>query len=159
MMEVAGDPSLHREISCVQVLDGRKQRFEGPEKVVLADLLEFIKVHDPDVILFPYADTWVPLIVKKARRNGLELTFKCTGWFKSMASKSYWSYGLIEFIGAVPSTLSPPDFDKEICRLSLEALSYIPRLLVSYFIGIDKAAHKGLSSEDFKVLLWPLTIT
>jgi hypothetical protein len=86
---------------------------------------------------FSYADTWVPLIVKKARR-GLKLTFKCIGWFKSMASKSYWSYGLIEFIGAVPSTLSPPDFDKEICRLSLEALSYIPRLLVSYFIGIDE---------------------
>jgi hypothetical protein len=29
-----------------------KQRLEEPEKAVLADLLEFIKVHDPDVILF-----------------------------------------------------------------------------------------------------------
>ncbi len=159
MMEVAGDPSLHREISCVQVLNGRKQKFEGPEKVVLTDLLEFIKVHDPDVILFPYADKWVPRIVKKARRNGLEPTFSRTGWFKTMASKSYWSCGLIEFIGAVPCTLSPPDFDKDICRLSLEALSYIPRLLVSHFIGIDKAAHNGLSSEDFRMLLWPSTIT
>ena len=74
-MEVAGDPNFPRVISCVQVLNERKQRFEGPEKVVLADLLEFIKVHDPDVILFPYADTWVPLIVKKARRLGLEPTF------------------------------------------------------------------------------------
>jgi hypothetical protein len=52
--------------------------------------------------------------------------------------------GLIEFTGAVPRTLSPPDFDWEICRLSLEALSYGPRLLVSYFIGLDKAAHNGL---------------
>ena len=94
-MEVIGDPSLPREISCVQLLDGHKRRFEGPEKVVLSDLLEFIKVHDPDVILFPYADTWVPLIVKKARRYGLEPTFSRTGHFKQMASKSYWSYGKV----------------------------------------------------------------
>jgi predicted AlkP superfamily pyrophosphatase or phosphodiesterase len=58
--------------------------------------------------------------------------------------------GLIEFIGAVPRTLSPLEFDREICRLSLEALSLTPRLLVSYFIGIDKAAHNGLSSDGFK---------
>ena len=71
------------------------QRFEGQERVALADLLEFIKVHDPDVILFPYADIWVPLIVKKARRLGLEPTFSRSGWFKSMSSKSYWSYGKV----------------------------------------------------------------
>jgi predicted AlkP superfamily pyrophosphatase or phosphodiesterase len=58
--------------------------------------------------------------------------------------------GLIEFIGAVPRTLSPSDFDKEICRLSLEALSSNPRLLVTYFIGLDKAAHNGLSLDGFK---------
>ena len=90
-MEVAGDPNFPREISCVLVLNERKQRFEGPEKVVLADLLEFIKVHDPDVILFPYADTWVPLIVKKARRLGLEPISSRSGWFKQLASKSYRS--------------------------------------------------------------------
>jgi predicted AlkP superfamily pyrophosphatase or phosphodiesterase len=58
--------------------------------------------------------------------------------------------GRIEFIGAVPRTLSPAEFDREICRLSLEALSSNPRLLVSYFIGIDKAAHNGLSSDGFR---------
>ena len=57
--------------------------------------MEFIKVHDPDVILFPYADTWVPIIVKKAKRLGLEPTFSRSGFFKSMASKSYWSYGKV----------------------------------------------------------------
>ena len=58
--------------------------------------------------------------------------------------------GLIEFIGAVPRTLSPPDFDRKICRLSLEALAIRPRLLVSYFIGLDKAAHNGLRSDGFR---------
>ena len=38
-MEVAVDPNLPREISCIQVLNERKQRFEGQEKVVLADLI------------------------------------------------------------------------------------------------------------------------
>ena len=94
-MEVAGDPNFPRDISCVQVLNERKQRFEGPEKVVLTDLMEFIKVHDPDVILFPYADTWVPIIIKKAKRLGLEPTFSRSGFFKSMSSKSYWSYGKV----------------------------------------------------------------
>ena len=94
-MEVVGDPSIPREITCVQILDGHKRRFEGSEKVVLSDLLEFIKVHDPNVILFPYADTWVPRIIKRARKYGLEPTFSRTGWFKQMASKSYWSYGKV----------------------------------------------------------------
>ena len=56
---------------------------------------------------------------------------------------------LIEFIGAVPGTLIPLDFDKEACRLSLDALSSAPRLLVSYFIGIDKAAHNSLPVDGF----------
>jgi len=83
-MEVLGDPNFPSDISCVQVLNERKQRFEGPEKVVLTDLLEFIGVHDPDVILFPYADTWVPIIAKKAKRYGLEPTFSSSGFFKSI---------------------------------------------------------------------------
>jgi DNA polymerase I len=43
-LEVAGDPNLPRDISCVQV-NGSKERFEGPEKVILADLLEFMAQH------------------------------------------------------------------------------------------------------------------
>jgi DNA polymerase I len=91
-MEVAGDPNFPRDISCVQVLNERKQRFEGPEKVVLADLLQFIKVHDPDIILFPYANTWVPIIVKKARRYGLEPKISHIGWLKQMASKYHYHF-------------------------------------------------------------------
>jgi DNA polymerase I len=53
------------------------------------------KVHDPDVILFPYADTWVPIIVKKAQRLGFEPIISRSGWFKSMPSKSYRSYGKV----------------------------------------------------------------
>lgn len=37
-IEVAGDPNISREITFVQILNGREQKFEGPEKVVLSDL-------------------------------------------------------------------------------------------------------------------------
>lgn len=57
--------------------------------------------------------------------------------------------GLIEYIGAVPRTLPPDVFDRHICRLTIEALSTDPDLVVSYFIGLDKAAHNGLHLDDF----------
>jgi hypothetical protein len=40
-----------------RIAKSHKRRFVGPERVVLADLLEFIKIHYPDVILLPCADT------------------------------------------------------------------------------------------------------
>jgi predicted AlkP superfamily pyrophosphatase or phosphodiesterase len=58
--------------------------------------------------------------------------------------------GLIEIIGAVSDRLSPEKFDDEIRRLSLEALSREPRLLVSYFLGIDKTIHMGLGPEEIR---------
>ncbi|MGD0954581.1 MAG: hypothetical protein ABR985_19720 [Methanotrichaceae archaeon] len=36
-----------------------------------------------------------PLIVQRVRRYGPESTFSRIGWIKSMASKSYWSYGKV----------------------------------------------------------------
>ena len=105
---VDGDPSTPREISCVrcvQILDGRNESNEtnrrndrtrilnGSERTIISDFQELIKSHDPDLILLPYADIWIPLIVHKARRYGLELAISRTGWFNQMASRSYWSYG------------------------------------------------------------------
>ncbi len=95
-IQVFGNPTMPREVSCVEVLSGRKRRFEGPEKQVISDLLEFIRSHDPDLILLPFADTWIPLIVKRAKRYGLEPTISRSGWFKRMSSKSYWSYGQVK---------------------------------------------------------------
>lgn len=95
-IQVAGDPTMPREVSCVEVLSGRKRWFEGPEKQVISDLLEFIRSHDPDLILFAFADTWVPIIAKRARRYGLENTFSRSGWFKKMASRSYQSYSQVK---------------------------------------------------------------
>jgi hypothetical protein len=51
--------------------------------------------------------------------------------------------GLIEIVGGIPDTLSPAEFDRAACCMTLDALSQSPRLLVSYFIGIDKTVHMG----------------
>ncbi len=95
-LQVAGDPTLPKDISRVDVLSGRKRKFEGPEKQVISDLLDFIHSHDPDLILLPFADTWIPFMIKRARRYGLEPTISRSCWFKKMASKSYWSYGQVK---------------------------------------------------------------
>ncbi len=95
-LQVAGDPAMPREISHVEILDGCRRILQGPEQRVLSDLLDLIKSHDPDLILCPHADTWIPLMVRKARRYGLQPTFSRTGFFKPMASKSYWSYGQVK---------------------------------------------------------------
>lgn len=58
--------------------------------------------------------------------------------------------GLIEIIGGVSDSLSPKEFDGEACRRSLEALSCRPRLLVSYFLGIDKTVHLGLGLKEIR---------
>jgi DNA polymerase I len=95
-LQVSGDPSMPGEISCVKIQEaGRKRMLEGPERKVLSDLLDLIKTRDPDLILLPHADTWIPLIVKKARRYDLEPALSRSGFFKPMASKSYWSYGKV----------------------------------------------------------------
>jgi hypothetical protein len=48
---------------------------------------------------------------KKARRYGLEPTFSRSGRFKSMSSKSYWSYGKVNYKdGAmIPEGLEHPE--------------------------------------------------
>jgi len=69
---------------------------EGSERTVISDLLDLVKSLDSDLILCQHADTWIPLIVNKARRYGLEPTISRTGIFKQMASKSYWSYGQVK---------------------------------------------------------------
>ncbi|VVB64096.1 Type I phosphodiesterase / nucleotide pyrophosphatase [uncultured archaeon] len=56
----------------------------------------------------------------------------------------------IEITSGIPDCLSPEDFDQESCRKSLEALASRPRLMISYFIGIDKTVHMGLGPKEIR---------
>jgi DNA polymerase I len=92
-LRIPGDPYQAGEITCIEA--GRRQ-LHGPERQVLSDLMELLKSHDPDLMLLPFADSWIPLIVRKARRSGIESTVSRGGRFKQMSSKSYWSYGQVK---------------------------------------------------------------
>ena len=56
----------------------------------------------------------------------------------------------IEIASGIPDCLSPEDFDQKSCRKSLEALASRPRLLISYFIGMDKTVHMGLGPMEIR---------
>jgi hypothetical protein len=58
--------------------------------------------------------------------------------------------GLIEIVLGIPDSISPEEFDREACRKTVQAIEQMPRLLVSYFIGIDKSVHRGLGLEGIK---------
>jgi predicted AlkP superfamily pyrophosphatase or phosphodiesterase len=58
--------------------------------------------------------------------------------------------GLIEIVHGISDKIPPQDFDKEACRMTCQALLKRPRLLVSYFIGIDKCVHMGQGLEGIR---------
>jgi DNA polymerase I len=97
MIQVNANPQLSRMMTEITVRNSsRDSRLNGSERQVLADLFDLVKVIDPDIILFPDADLWVPRMVAKAEKYGLDPPLSRTGWFRNMASKSYWSYGKME---------------------------------------------------------------
>jgi len=96
-IEVEGDPQLDKEIRAVTVSDGRAERLCGSEREVLSDLFSAIDATDPDVILFPDADFWMHAIVSKAAGYGLEQTFSRGEGFSKLESRSYWSYGKVNY--------------------------------------------------------------
>ncbi len=55
----AGGASLRpgTEISSIQICRDRTRSLNGPERTVIADLMELISSYNPDLILFPYADS------------------------------------------------------------------------------------------------------
>jgi hypothetical protein len=58
--------------------------------------------------------------------------------------------GLIEIVEGIPDSIPPEDFDRESCRKTVQAILQRPRLLVTYFIGIDKSVHRGLGLEGIR---------
>ena len=104
----SGDPLRRREISGVDLAwgealggvesedgckEGRLRRLEGGERDIISDLMELVRLRDPDVLLVERGDLWMPLLAAKASRLGLEEAISRSGSFRRMAARSYWSYG------------------------------------------------------------------
>jgi DNA polymerase I len=107
-LHFSGDPQRRREISGVDLTWGEAdagklgadgggigglRRLEGEERCIMSDLMELLRLHDPDVLLVDRGDLWVPLLAEKAARLGVEEHISRSGGFRRMAARSYWSYG------------------------------------------------------------------
>jgi DNA polymerase, archaea type len=98
-IEVRGNPCTVQEYTSVCVRADREIQLAGTEKTVITDLADIIGTWDPDVVLFPGADTLVSGIVRKAGQYGLEALFSRSGTYRQLDAKSYWSYGKTEYRG------------------------------------------------------------
>ncbi len=90
------NPALSALCSDVDVIYERTERLTGRTKNVLADLFVLVMSIDPEVILMPDADTWMPRIQKEAQKHGLSMPFSRNGKYRQMDARSYWSYGRME---------------------------------------------------------------
>ena len=95
-IQIHDNPALSSRCSDVEVIHGCTERLSGQTKNVLFDLFALIGALDPDVILMPGADTWMPKIQKQAQKYGLDMSFSRNRKYRQMDSRSYWSYGRME---------------------------------------------------------------
>jgi len=95
-ININDNPALSSVCSDIEVICGHTERLAGQTQDVLADLFTLVRSLDPDVILMPDADTWMPRIKKEAQRHGLVMPFSRNGKERQMDARSYWSYGRVE---------------------------------------------------------------
>ncbi|PKG32982.1 type B DNA-directed DNA polymerase [Methanoregula sp.] len=95
-IRIHGEPERSATLPEVEVVHERIEHFSGPEGTVLSALFSRISSLDPDVILMPDADAWMPRLQRLAQDRGLVMPFSRNGKYRSMNSRSYWSYGKME---------------------------------------------------------------
>jgi len=95
-IRIHGEPERSASLSEVDLVHERTEHISGPEGTVLSDLFSRVSSLDPDVILMPDADAWMPRLHRLARDRGLVMPFSRNGKYRSMDSRSYWSYGRME---------------------------------------------------------------
>jgi DNA polymerase I len=95
-IRIRDDPARDQACSDIEIVCGRTERLRGQEKDVLADLFGLITAYDPDLILMTDADRWMSKMQLRARALGLTIPFSRTGKYRTMDSRSYWSYGRVE---------------------------------------------------------------
>ncbi|HUU76663.1 MAG TPA: type B DNA-directed DNA polymerase [Methanoregulaceae archaeon] len=99
VMEIAvrDNPMIRGPITRVDVVHERAEHLSGSDQSIISDLAALVESCDPDVILFPLSDVWMPRILSQARRYGIDLRISRTGQFRRMAERSYQSYGRTEY--------------------------------------------------------------
>ena len=95
-IRIVGNPALSAQFTEIDVKGTRAERLTGEMRDVLANLFGLAKSFDPDVILMPDADTWMPKIRNLAQKYEMVMPFSRNGKYRQMDSRSYWSYGRME---------------------------------------------------------------
>lgn len=96
-IRIEGDAARSSTIAAVDLVhDDRTEHLAGPERTVLTDLFDHFSAIDPDVILMPEADTWMPKIRHLSTFHKLTMPFSRNGKYRSLEARSYWSYGKME---------------------------------------------------------------
>src|SRR5208337_1758844 len=95
-IKVHDDPARSAYCTDVEVIHDETTRLTGKPEDVLTDLFSLFVSIDPDLILMPDADRWMPKIQKQAQKYGFEMPFSRNGNYRKMDSRSYWSYGRME---------------------------------------------------------------
>jgi DNA polymerase I len=95
-IRICGNPSITTSCTDVEVIHGRTERLTGKTKIVLGDLFGLVGSYNPDVILMPDADIWMPKIRTLAQQYDLIMPFSRNGKYRQIDSRSYWSYGRME---------------------------------------------------------------
>ncbi|MEM2943671.1 MAG: type B DNA-directed DNA polymerase [Methanomassiliicoccales archaeon] len=98
-LRVDGNPQTC-EIHLIEVESEEKTVLMGREKQILSDFSSLLYTLDPDIMLFPYADLWTPIILRKSRIYKIEVPMSRSGRYHAISSKSYWSYGKVNYRGS-----------------------------------------------------------
>jgi DNA polymerase I len=96
-VQVQGNPFGTDAFCAIEVIADRRERLEGAEQTVLSDLAVFVETCDPDIVLFPRSDLWLPRLLAAARKRGILIPFSRSGQYRKMTETSYWSYGRTEY--------------------------------------------------------------
>jgi DNA polymerase I len=95
-IRIPGEPAVVQEITGAELTRRHTRSLSGTEREVLEELFSCVSLVDPDVILMPDADTWMTRLRDLSRKYELAMPFSRNGKYRSMDSRSYWSYGRME---------------------------------------------------------------
>ncbi|MFA4876106.1 MAG: type B DNA-directed DNA polymerase [Methanoregula sp.] len=95
-IRICGDPDRECAFTEIEFVHERTECLAGSGREVLGDLFSLIDACDPDVILMPHADRRMLHLRAQARELGLEMNISRSGKYRTIGSRSYWSYGRME---------------------------------------------------------------
>jgi DNA polymerase elongation subunit (family B) len=96
-IRIRDDPARNQTCSAIEIVCGeRTEQLHGQERDVLAALFGLVSASDPDLILMTDADRWMGKLQVRAGALGLTMPFSRIGKYRTMDSRSYWSYGRVE---------------------------------------------------------------